>query len=154
MLKRRKKPFNLETQQTCKTFFKITGILYIGNDTFAKITAMWNISGFTNREKTFIFKFYNKILGINTRTSHFAANPTRGCFFCSKLTPAVVTDETFLHLFFSCPVTKNWHDQFMAAYLLTLILNDVALAKNLWFLGIAGDNFNLFLCSAILTFQF
>jgi hypothetical protein len=115
---------------------------------------MWNISGFTNREKTFIFKFYNNILGINTRTSHFAANPTRGCFFCSKLTPAVATDETFLHLYFSCPVTKKWHDQFMSAYLPTLSLNDLALAKNLWLLGIAGDNFNLFLCSAILTFQF
>jgi hypothetical protein len=43
--------------QKWKTFFKITGIPYIGNDTFAKIISVWNISGFTNREKTFIFKF-------------------------------------------------------------------------------------------------
>jgi hypothetical protein len=154
MLKRRKKPFNLETQQTCKSFFKITGMQYIGNDTFSKIVAMWNISGFTNREKTFIFKFYNNILGLNTRTSHFAANPNRGCFFCSKMTPPVTTDETFLHLFLICPTTKKWHDQFMSTYLPNLLLNDGNLEKNFWFLGLAGENFNLFLCSAVLTFQF
>jgi hypothetical protein len=84
MLKRRKKPFNLESQQTCKTFFNITDIPYIGNEKFARVVSLWNISGFTNREKSFIFKFYNNILGINTRTSHFAANPTRACFFAQK----------------------------------------------------------------------
>jgi hypothetical protein len=70
------------------------------------------------------------------------------------MTPPVTTDETFLHLFLICPTTKKWHDQFMSTYLPNLLLNDGNLEKNFWFLGLAGENFNLFLCSAVLTFQF
>jgi hypothetical protein len=154
MLKRRKKPFNLESQQTCKTFFKITNIPYIGNEKFEKIVSLWNISGFTNREKSFIFKFYNNLLGINTRTSHFAANPNRACYFCSRRTPAVNQDESFLHLFFSCPTSRKWHDDFIRSFIPTLGNIDEMESKKLWFLGLIDDEMHLFLCSAIMTFQF
>jgi hypothetical protein len=59
LVKRRKKPFNLETLTTCQTFFRITELNYIGNDLFGQVVELWIRSGFTNRMKTFIFKFFN-----------------------------------------------------------------------------------------------
>jgi hypothetical protein len=86
LAKRRRKPFDLSKQTTCLTFFRITGMVFIGNDLFSKIVSVWTWPGFTNRQKTFLFKFYNNILGLNVRTSHFGANVSRVCFFCSKKT--------------------------------------------------------------------
>jgi hypothetical protein len=37
LVKRRKKPFDISTMPTDKTFFEITGIPFVGNDMFAKI---------------------------------------------------------------------------------------------------------------------
>jgi hypothetical protein len=36
---------HLITQQTVKTFFRITGIQYVGNDLFSKIISVWNEPG-------------------------------------------------------------------------------------------------------------
>jgi hypothetical protein len=113
MVKRRKKTFDQGKQLTVRTFFRITGIEYIGNELFSKIASAWNEQGITNRQKSFIFKYFNNILGITTRTSHFAANGTRNCFFCSKKNPPVQTDETFIHLFFDCPTVRSWQQQFL-----------------------------------------
>jgi hypothetical protein len=74
--KRRKKPFNIETMPTCRNFFEITGLEFVGNELFSKNLSIWNRSGFTNRQKMFFYKFYNNTLGINVRTSHFVANGT------------------------------------------------------------------------------
>ncbi len=111
LTKRRKKPFDLGKQTTCTTFFRITGISYVGNDDFSKIVAV-----FSNRQKSFLFKFYNNILGLNTRTSHFGVNVSRICFFCSKKTPVEQNDESFIHLFFSCTTTRNWQVQFLTRF--------------------------------------
>ncbi len=82
MVKRRKKTFDLGKHLTVRTFFRITGIE--GNELFSKIASAWNEQGITNRQKTFIFKYFNNILGITTRTSHIAANGTRNCFLFKK----------------------------------------------------------------------
>ncbi len=113
MVKRRKKPFNLENMPTCKSFFQTTNIEYVGNDLFSKNTSLWNKSSFTNRQKMFFYKFYNNTLGINVRTSHFVANGTRICFFCSKTRPNARNDESFVHLFFNCPTVLEWHSDFI-----------------------------------------
>jgi hypothetical protein len=153
-LKKRQKPFDLGKQTTVTSFFRITGLVYTGNELFSAVISLWNTSGFTNRTKTFIFKFYNNILGINTRTFHFAANPTRSCFFCTKKTPPVITDESFIHLFHSCSVTENWHKKFEELFLPELDNNDEEHRKKLWLLGTVEDDLSLFLGCAILTFQF
>jgi hypothetical protein len=133
--KRRKKPFDISTMPTCKTFSQITGFEYVGNDLFSKNLSEWNWSGFTNRQKMFLFKFYNNILGLNVRTSHFVPNGTRNCFFCSKNPVPVFTNETFLHLFYACQTTKNWHERFINICFLELPAMDENEKKSLWFLG-------------------
>jgi hypothetical protein len=57
LVKRRKKPFNLENTPTCKSFFNITGIVYPGNEKFAANAGLWNSSGFTNRQKCSYLNF-------------------------------------------------------------------------------------------------
>jgi hypothetical protein len=51
----------------------------------------------------FKFKYYNNILGINTRVAHFNPIVDAGCTFCKITGPHPVPSETFVHLFFECP---------------------------------------------------
>jgi hypothetical protein len=123
---------------------------YIGNARFARILKSWNGTG-TNRYRMFVFKFYNNILGINTRTSHFGTNVTRRCFFCFKAGRAD-TDESFFHLFFMCPTVTDWHNEFLNTFVVPLNPLSVINKKNsssweYW-------KYNSFLASSILHFQF
>jgi hypothetical protein len=104
--------------------------------------------------RTFAFKFYNNILGLNTRTSHFIINPNRNCTFCS-LRDGSATDETFLHLFFQCPTTRSWQNEFTRQKLNGIAANEED-SKKMWFLGtVPGTQEpNLALLTAVLIFQY
>jgi hypothetical protein len=153
MTKRRKKPFDLGNSPTCKTFFNITDIPYVGNDLFSSNSELWNQSGFTNRQKMFIFKFYNNTLGINVRTSHFAADANRLCFFCIKKRLPEQNDETFIHLFFLCPTVQSWHNDFITKCFPEFpVLSPMSL-RSLWFLGYCEEINSIFVKFAIIAFQ-
>jgi len=154
LAKRRRKPFDLGKQTTCTTFFRITGIAYIGNEDFSKIVSVWAWPGFTNRQKTFLFKFFSNILGLNTRTSHFGINVSRVCFFCSKKNPGIPNDETFIHLFYNCNTTRAWQAQFLTKCFPEFGLLPDNELKKLWFLGIYNDTIIPFIVGAMLSFQF
>ncbi len=47
-------------------------------------------------------KYFNNLLGLNLRLSHFVANQQRGCTFCSLNNVAIIPDKTFSHLFYDC----------------------------------------------------
>jgi hypothetical protein len=115
---------------------------------------MWNKTGLNNRVRTFIFKFYNNLLGLNTRLSHFVIDQSRNCAFCT-CTADPVPDETFLHLFFDCPVTRKWHDSFLAKYvILPADINRIQRLQQIFFctfLNTTKDN--LFLAFSIIIFQ-
>jgi len=152
--KRRKKPFNIETMPTCRKFFEITGLEFVGNELFSKNLSLWNRSGFTNRQKMFFYKFYNNILGINVRTSHFVANGTRLCFFCSRVGIQDVNDETFIHLFFSCPTVRRWQESFFNQCFPELPAMTEYNKKSIWMLGYNENLFSLVVMTATLSFQF
>jgi hypothetical protein len=153
MLKKRKGRKTLENLTQSQTFFRLIDLEYCGSALFSKNISLWSCSGYTNRHKLFFFKFYNNILGINTRTSHFGVNQTRNCTFCSMATPPRNIDETFSHLFFECDTTKNWHRQFIATGYPEMNLTPER-EKKLWFLGIYDDNIEDFVISSFLTFQY
>jgi hypothetical protein len=90
----------LGTVSTVKTFFQLIEIPYSGDNSFSDNVSWWNMNILPNRIRMFAFKFYNNILGINTRTSHFATNPTRACTFCS-MDPAPPTQMNPLYTYFS-----------------------------------------------------
>ena len=154
MVKRRKKPFNLEKMPTCKSFFQTAEIDYVGNDLFSRNVSLWNKSGFTNRQKMFFYKFYNNTLGINVRTSHFVANGTRDCFFCSMRRPVERNDETFVHLFFNCPTVSEWHADFILKCFPEMPRMDDRTKKIFWLLGYTEANYSILVMTAVLSFQF
>jgi hypothetical protein len=151
-VKKQKNSFDLSKQTTVTTFFRITGIEYIGNAEFSRIIKSWSSTG-SNRYRMFVFKFFNNILGLNTRTSHFGNNGTRHCFFCTK-SGRPDTDESFIHLFLQCPTVTGWHDEFIEKFIVPQQPLDNPDRKKLFFLGIYNGNYNSFLAAAVFHFQF
>jgi hypothetical protein len=149
---KQKKTFKLSTQTTVVSFFRITEMDYIGDEVYARILKSWYGTG-TNRYRMFVFKFFNNILGINTRTFHFGTNVTRRCLFCFKAGRAD-TDETFLHLFLTCPTVTEWHNEFLNSFIAPLTPLNLENRKKLFFLGYFNNEYNSFLASAVYHFQF
>jgi hypothetical protein len=106
---------NISQHTTCKTFFRLLNIEYIGNKDFSVALSWWNLNCLPNRVRMFAFKFYNNILGLNQRTTHFAANPVRYCQFCHMTNVVNPPDESFIHLFLLCPTVQAWHNQFLSS---------------------------------------
>jgi len=138
-----------------KKFFQLIETPYTGDKSFSDNVSWWNMNILPNRVRMFAFKFYNNILGINTRTSHFAVNPDRACTFCSMSAAVPHPDETFMHIFLTCPTIRNWHTNF-----LTLFFNGLQLTeeegKKFWFLGLLPRDRcpNPAILSSVLIFQF
>ena len=67
-----------------------------------------------NKIHTFLFKFYNNILGLNSRVAKFNNAIDPSCTFCTanKLFPT----ESFSHLFYYCPTTNKLLSTFLAHY--------------------------------------
>jgi hypothetical protein len=122
LIKKRKKPFDLAKQPQSVTFSRITNTVLPKNDVLGAIVSLWSKNGFNTRNKTFLFKFYNNILGLNTRVSHFNNSVDRGCTICkinhsnnpigtigntvpalANPVPAPIADENFKHMFLDCP---------------------------------------------------
>jgi hypothetical protein len=117
--------------------------------------SMWNQSGINNRVRTFFLKFFSNILGINTRISHFVPGQSRDCTFCLG-TFGPISEETFIHIFFECPTTTDWHDKFMNKYFTATENLDRDQKKTFFFWGLLPrlEKDNLFVCMAILLFQY
>jgi hypothetical protein len=117
--------------------------------------SMWIKTGLSNRIRMFIFKFYNNLLGLNKRLSHFVIKQSWNCTFCTGTTD-LVPDETFLHLFFDCPVTRKWHDSFLTKYI--ILPTDLTREQRLqqFFFGTLpnASEDNSFLTFSIMLFQF
>ncbi len=128
MVNTRKKPFDfLNKQTTCKT-------------KLFKISASWSWSVFSKRQKTFMFTFYNTILGINTRTSHFGLHVTGNCCFCSRKNPPENNDETF----YTCSFpghTSNWNGQCLQTCLPEVGFLTLTDKKNCGYWGCLGTAF-------------
>jgi hypothetical protein len=101
LMARHHKPFNSEEQPTTRTFLNLTGLAYPNLKSYGICTSLWNRNGLSNRFKTFLFRFYNNILGLNTRLSHFVPNISRKCTFCEITSGQQSVDESFLHIFFA-----------------------------------------------------
>ncbi len=118
--------------------------------------------------RMFLFKFYNNILGLNTRVSHFDNNVSRKCTLCTinqqshftnatpGTVPVPVPDKTFKHLFFDFPVTKNLHTAFTDEFFTGLRFESESDRLNFFFQGRLNDGqkYNLFIHSAVLAFQY
>ncbi len=136
----RKKNFKIEEAQSTVTFLRASGLNFTDPVSYGIRISLWGIRGVPNRTKTFLFKYFNNILGINTRLSHFVANRRRGCTFCELRVPTAgglgpdpelvpvpaapvpvpvpvpLPDESFEHLFYGCLTTREWQTKFLEAH--------------------------------------
>jgi hypothetical protein len=151
----KKRACNLEQHQTVKSFFRITNMVYVGNDYYSKVISLWSTYSISSRLSGFIFKFFNNTLGLNTRVSHFGNNVSRNCAFCVGEGRAV-TDESFLHLFVECPTTICWADKFNQEYLGGHVLPNFESKRSFWLLGKLNgeDSCDIVRVIAILLFHY
>jgi len=135
--------------------FRLLNIEFIGNNAFSTVVSWWNLNCLPNRVRMFAFKFFNNILGLNTRTSHFAVNPTRNCQLCLLANNDNLPDETFIHLFLNCPTVRAWHNNFIQKYFNNLILTPDERIK-FFFLGILPQSNipNFAVLSTVLLLQY
>ncbi len=98
--KKKNLAFDIKKAKFFVTFQSLTQVSVPNKGILENRISMWNRNGLNNRIRTFIFKFYNNLLGLNTRLSHFVIDQSRQCAFCTG-TAVPVPDETFLHLFFT-----------------------------------------------------
>ena len=150
------KSFNLSTMTTTTTFFRLTDMFFLETHQFQLNISSWNLSYLPNRLRTFIFKFYNNLLGLNVRTSHFAVNQSRACCFCSISGMVPTPDETFSHLFRDCPTTRSWHLSFCSDFFSSTPAN-IEDISTLWFLGrylLISQSPNLIIYLGIIIFQY
>ncbi len=65
-------------------------------------------------------------------------------------------DNTFKHVFFYCPVTKNLHTAFLNRYFTDLLFENEIDRLNFFFQGRLndGNKYNLFIHAAIMSFQY
>ena len=80
------------------------------------LLSSWNNTMLNNKIRTFLFKFYNNILGLNSRVAKFNNVIDPSCTFCTanKLFPA--EKESFSHLFYNCPTTNKLLLTFLARF--------------------------------------
>jgi hypothetical protein len=81
LVKRKRKQFKLEDHASVKKYLELTGTEFPGESVFEKLITLWNCNGLLNRIRTFMFRFFNNTLGINTRLSHFVTGHSRCCVF-------------------------------------------------------------------------
>jgi hypothetical protein len=168
----RKKNFKIEEAQSTVTFLRASGLTFTDPVSYGIRISLWGTRGVSNRIKTFLFKYFNNILGINTRLSHFVANRNRGCTFCEiKGTaapirarglvpvpvplPVPIPDESFEHLFYGCMTTREWHTKFLESHFPPDFIPSEEIRKKFLVLGFHSDHKkNILLTMVPLLFQY
>jgi len=70
----------------------------------------------SNRQREFLFKFYNNRLPTNTRISHHVDNIDRACTFCTAQLDLPAPEESFAHLFWHCRYTAAMTEAFISEF--------------------------------------
>ena len=94
----------------------MTGVENLTDLRATHLLSSWNNTKLNNKIRTFLFKFYNNILGLNSRVAKFNNAIDPSCTFCTanKLFPS--EKESFSHLFYYCPTTNKLLSTFLARY--------------------------------------
>jgi hypothetical protein len=125
-----------ENLQNVKTFRNLVEFNWPEDFCFKGLLGAWNTNFLPCRFATFLFKFVNNTLGLNTRVSHFDGTVDGKCTICRYSNIVDPEDESFIHVFFLCPVTSRWRSSFEVKLLGDLPPRDtVASRKQLWFTG-------------------
>jgi len=100
-------PPNTNLTQQYRKFFTLAEVPVPSEKIIRSAVSLWSNNFLSNNQREFLFKLHNNLLGLNVRVAHFNQNVSRGCTFCTLEGTVPVPDETFSHLFFSCPSGPN-----------------------------------------------
>jgi hypothetical protein len=113
---RKKQPKN-----PINNFFRIAGQDLIGEDVMRinlqQINSLWTVHFLQSDFRTFLFKLYHNILGLNSRVAHINPQRDPSCFFCLKSGNLPAELESFSHFFWHCPTTQGLIKKFFDSYL-------------------------------------
>ena len=135
-----------------KSFLRLTGLGNPHTNHLKNAQGFWAYGFIPNTLREFVFKFNNNILGLNTRVSHFVADHSRACTFCTLRRVPQPPDENFTHLFFYCETTDGYLRFFENLIFQEKIQATENERKLLWFLGVVDPditNKNTFLGTCI-----
>jgi hypothetical protein len=117
-----KKKIPIVQTQAVKTFFRLIQFENLDDTRIRPLFSLWGEAALPNHFREFLFKFYNNILGLNTRVSHFVQNHDRNCTFCIQ--QGKQNDESFRHFFLSCEVAKPIRRKFIDKFFYDLNMNE------------------------------
>ena len=107
---------NLPKLTQVTTFLTLTSSANIDIIRLRGMMGAWNNSFLPGNLRTFLFKFYNNILGLNARVSKFNQQIDPSCTFCSIKNLRPAEKESFAHLFYYCETTQKILAEFFKRY--------------------------------------
>ena len=99
-----------------KLYANLTGIENIPITRVRGMLGAWNNFFLLGNICTFLFKFYNNSLGLNSKVAKFNNTVDPGCTFCSLTNTRPVCKESFVHLFYYCDTTNKTITEFFQQY--------------------------------------
>ncbi len=108
---------NVAECRAVQTYIRTVDVAVLNPRRASSIMSNWNKNFLPSNIRVFIFKFYNNMLGLNSRVAHFNLEINASCTFCAdrKLFPA--PKETMVHLFYYCPSVHELITEFCTKYL-------------------------------------
>jgi hypothetical protein len=136
----------LKKSRQVNTFFALIAIPVPAEPQLKFAFSIWSQHFIPNKIREFSFKFFNNLLGLNTRVAHFNLNINAGCTFCVHARGGEgegAPRETFLHLFYECNHVGSIRTAFANKHLGDFSVRSDNDKKLFWFCGLINDTKNL-----------
>jgi hypothetical protein len=127
--------YSLEKTKQVRTFMQLIDCHETNTVRLRNLYTGWTHLHYNSSIRVFLFKYYNNILGLNSRVSHFNADINEACTFCNIAGPLPAPKETFSHLFYDCAVVNKVLNEIWSLY-----VHNLALTKNIFFLANYNEN--------------
>jgi hypothetical protein len=104
---RKTKVSNKKTKTPIDNYVAIAGIELTDPDLGTKLNRNWTRHYLCSEFKTFLFKLYHNVLGMNSRVHHYNPDRSPECGFCIKKLNLPAERETIKHFFWHCPTANQ-----------------------------------------------
>jgi hypothetical protein len=150
---------NLSGNNSVETFFKFIGTEIFEERLLRSCWASWNLTFFCNVQREFLYKFFNNILGLNSRVANFVAGHSAECSLCVlNGEPFPINSESFLHIFFECEYSSKYRNMAESDLFPEIRGQNEQNKKIFWLLGLvpAGNDYrlNIFMQSVVFSCNF
>jgi hypothetical protein len=117
-----------------KHFSVIGEEVILDRDCAALVNSRWNKNYYSSDLRCFLFKLYHNTLGLNIRVHHINPERDESCTFCSKAKNLPAERESFVHLFWYCPLVSGVLIQFLNRHI------TFEVTKRNYLFGLLSDN--------------